>query len=58
MACGGMIFIDKISNFTKNFSFYFILFFHVAYYCSINAERQSEKSGLRPDTISRVYSFS
>ena len=58
MACGVMIFIEKFSNF-RNFFFHFILFHLIflcclCYYCSINAKRQSELSGLRPDTSSLV----
>ena len=61
MACGGMIFIKNFENFKiKNFrkkSFHFILFqliFLCYYCCSINLKRQSEHSGLRPDTSSLV----
>ena len=45
-----------MSNFRKkNFSFHF--FIHLifkCYYCSINLKRQSEHSGLHPDTSSLV----
>ena len=36
---------------------FFVLFhwFFKCYYCSINLKRQSEHSGLRPDTSSLVY---
>ena len=59
MACGGMIFIEKFSNFRKKKAFHFILFHLVflccvCYYCSINIKRQSELSGFRPDTSSLV----
>ena len=46
----------KISNFRKK-NFHFILFhliFLCYYCCSINPKRQSEHSGLRPDTSSLV----
>ena len=52
MACGGMIFIK---NFKLKKNFHFILFhliFFMYYCCSINFKRQSEHSGLRPDTSS------
>ena len=50
-----MIFIKNLQILEeKNFIlFYFILFFS-CYYCSINLKRQSEHSGLRPDTSSLV----
>ena len=55
MACGGMIF-KKNFKFKKKSSFYFISFIFFMYYCcSINLKRQSEHSGLRPDTSSLVY---
>ena len=54
MACGVMIF-TKISNFRKNFHFIlFHLIFLCFYCCSINLKRQSENSGLSPDTSSLV----
>ena len=55
MACGGMIFIEKFSNFRKK-NFHFILFHLIffCYHCSINLKRPSEYSGLRPDTSSLV----
>ena len=58
MACGGIIFIKKISNFREK-KFHFILFhlIFLCYYCSINLKRQSEHSGLRPDTSSIVTFF-
>ena len=58
MACGGMIFIEKFSDFKKKISF---ILFHLiflcclCYYCSINGKRQSELSRLRPDTSSLVF---
>ena len=55
MACVGMIFIKKFQILEKKISFYFIsLNFLCYYYCSINVKRQSEHSGLRPDTSSLV----
>ena len=53
-----MIFIKKFHIFEKKkfFLFYFIEFFK-CYYCSINLKRQSEYSGLRPDTSSLVSLF-
>ena len=47
--------MEKISNFRKK-KFHFILFhlIFLFYYCSINFKRQSEHSGLRPDTSSLV----
>ena len=58
MACGGMIFVEKFSNFRKKV-FHFILFHLIllcclCYYRSKNVKRQSELSGLRPDTSSLV----
>ena len=48
--------------FIKNFKFkkkkiHYVLFdwFFKYYYCSINLKRQSEPSGLRPDTSSLVH---
>ena len=43
-------FSQKNSNFRKNFHLIFLCF----YCCSINLKRQSEHSGLRPDTSSLV----
>ena len=58
MACGGMIFIKKFSNFRKkNYFILFHLIFLGYYCCSINLKRQSEQSGLRPDTSSIVQAF-
>ena len=57
MACGGMIFIKNFNFWKKKISFYFILFYFLCclcYYCSINVKKQSEFSGLRPDTSSLV----
>ena len=45
MACGGLIFIKNFKF--KNFFFHF-------YYILLNIKRQSENSGLRPDTSSLV----
>ena len=59
-----MIFIQKFSNFRKKFVFLFVLFnFYfflccLCFYCSINVKRQSELSGLRPDTSSLVFFYS
>ena len=55
MARGGMIF-KKSSNFGKK-KFHFILlhFIFIGYYCSLNIKKQSEHSGLRPDTSSLVF---
>ena len=51
-----MIFIKNF-KYKKN-SFYFISFNFLCYYCcSINLKRQSEHSGLRPDTSSLVVVF-
>ena len=52
----GWWFSQKISNFGKiKFSLYFISFNFLCYYCwSKNLKRQSEPSGLRPDTSSLV----
>ena len=55
MACGGMFFIKKFQILEKKFSFYFITFSFFCYYCTINLKRQSEHSGLRPDTSSLVF---
>ena len=53
-----MIFIKKISNFGKKYSFYFISLNFLFYYCCpINLKRQSEHSGLRPDTSSLVFFY-
>ena len=53
MACGGMIF-KTISNFRKkNFILFYYIFF-IGYYCSLNIKRQSEHSGLCPDTSTLV----
>ena len=56
MARGEMIFIKKIEILEeKKFSFCFIsIIFFKCYDCSINLKRQSEHSGLRPDTSSLV----
>ena len=43
MTCGGMIFI-----------FFILYLIFLCYYCSIKFKRQSEHSGLRPDTSSLV----
>ena len=51
MTCGGLIFIKNF-NFKKKISFYFISFNLFCYYCSIILKRQSEHSGLCPDTSS------
>ena len=50
-------FSQKCSNFRKNFFFDFVIFHWIfkCYYCSINFKRQSEHSGLRPDTSSLVH---
>ena len=54
MAYGGMIFISF--NLKKKMSFCVISFnFFKCYYCSINLRRQSEHSGICPDTISLVF---
>ena len=61
MACGGMIFIEKLSNFRKVFHFFLfhsILLCCLCYYCSINVKEQSEFSGLSPDTGSLVAIWS
>ena len=55
MACGGDDFVKKIQILEFFFSFYFITLTFLCYYCSINLKRQSEHSGLRPDTSSLVY---
>ena len=54
MACGGMISQKNFKFSKKKHSFYFISFHLIffKYRCSINFERQSEHSGLRPDTSS------
>ena len=55
MACGGMIFIKKSSNFRKK-NHFVLLHSNFSYsYCSIKLKRQSEHSRLRPDTSSLVY---
>ena len=55
MACGGMIFIKKFQILEKKISFYFISFnFLILLLLLINLKRQSEHSGLRPDTSSLV----
>ena len=55
MARGGMIF-KKNSNFgKKNFHFILLHFIFIGYYCSLNIKKQSEHSGLRPDTSSLVF---
>ena len=52
-----MIFIKNFK--LKKNSLYFISFIFLMYYCcSINLKRQSEHSGLRPDTSSLVWFFS
>ena len=57
MACGGDDFHKKFQILEKKI-FFFILFYFLeflkCYYCSINLKRQSEHSGLRPDTSSLV----
>ena len=56
MSCGVMIF-KKISNFIFFLIFfYYIYFFHVNF-CFIDLNRQSEYSGLRPDTSSLVFIY-
>ena len=54
MACGGMIFIKKNSNFRRKKIFIFFIKFFKSYYCSIKIKRRSEPSGLRPDTSNLV----
>ena len=39
----------------KKFHFFLFFFIFYFYYCFINLNRQSEHSGLRPDTSSLVY---
>ena len=54
MACGGM-FLQKISNFLE--TIFNVILLHLnfpCYYCSTDFKRQSEHSGLRPDTSSLV----
>ena len=53
MACGGIDFITKFQFWRKKISFNFIKF-NFFCSCSINFKRQSEPSGLRPDTSSLV----
>ena len=51
-----MIFIKNFKLKKKFILFYFISFNFLCYYCcSINLRRQSEHSGIRPDTSSLVY---
>ena len=51
-------FHKKIQILEKKFSFFFISFNFLCYYCcSINLKRQSEPSGLRPDTSSLVIIY-
>ena len=47
-------FYGLTSGFTFYFSFYFITFNFFCYYCSIKLKRQSEHSGLCPDTSRAV----
>ena len=50
-----MIFTKKNLFYPKFFfSFYFITINFSCYYCSIDLKRQSEHSGLRPDTSNLV----
>ena len=58
MACGGLFFIKKNQILQKKILFCFITFIFFCYYCSINLIRQSEHSGLRPDTSNLVYNLS
>ena len=59
MACGGIIFIYKKNQILEKKIFHFVLFnlIFFCYYCSINLIRQSEHSGLFPDTSSLVFSI-
>ena len=53
-----MIFIKNFKFWKKKISFYFISFNFLCYYCcSINLKRQSEHSGLRPDSSSLVIIY-
>ena len=60
MACGGD-FHRKNFKLKKKFIFFIIfnllMFFILCYYCSINLTRQSEHSGLCPDTSIVVLYF-
>ena len=52
--------IDFIKKFQILEIFFFIFFYYIfflCYYCSINLKRQSEHSGLCPDTSSLVFFF-
>ena len=54
MACGKM-FSQKTSKFLEKKINFILLHLNIpCYYCSINFKRQSEHSGLRPDTSSLV----
>ena len=54
MARGGC-FSSKTSNLReKKFFLFYCIYFFGCYYCSINPKRQSEHSGLLPDTSSLV----
>ena len=44
----------QILDFFFFFHFIFFIFIFTCYYCSINLKRQSEHSGLRPDTSNLV----
>ena len=55
MACGGDDFHLKKFKFWKKNSFILLRLIFLCNYCSINLERQSEYSRLRPDTSSLVY---
>ena len=58
MACGGMVFIKKFQILEKKFSFYFISFNFLKYYCcSINLKGQSQHSEFFSDTSSLVFVF-
>ena len=53
MACGGMIFTKNLKKILQ----FFFIFLHLIfsfYFCFIDLKRQSEHSGLRPDTSSLV----
>ena len=54
MLCGEMIFIKSFNFQKKKFHFNSLHLIFPCYYCSINLKRQSQHSGLRPDTSSLV----
>ena len=55
MMCGGIFFSPKKTSIKKCFVLLCYLYLYLlCYYCSIDLEKQSGQSGLRPDTNSLV----